>query len=329
MGPGMTAHAPSSRRRLLPDRWSTRTGFAALTLVNVVALWFIIPSGGLVRLTKSGLGCPDWPLCNGGVVPEASYHATIEYTNRLASAAVMVIAVVTWLASRRVPGGGQARRMALVAMAASVAQVPLGGVTVMLDLHPLMVASHFLLSVIALSGAVLCALAAHDVRDGRARRADARRGPLAWVALVVLAAVVVSGVLTTAAGPHSGDPEVITRFGHLEESAWIHVRSVAAFVVLIATLAVWVWREPSRDPRTRPLMIAFLPALAVQIALGEVQYRHGLPWEVIVFHVGVAGIVWALGLATAWTLARPSEPVAAGVPDDPVTRRAPAGAAAP
>lgn len=310
----MSTDAPSrARRRILPASWSTLHGFALLTMVNVVGLWFIIPSGGLVRLTKSGLGCPDWPLCDGGVIPQAGYHQTIEYTNRLASALVMALAVITWLASRHLPGRpAHPRRLAFVAMAASVAQIPLGGVTVLLDLHPLMVGSHFLLSVVALTAAVLLALAARDLRAGRARVADTRRGPMAWVALAVLAVVVVSGVLATAAGPHSGDPEVITRFGHLAEAAWVHVRAVFGLLVLIATLAVWLWREPSRDPNANRLMAFFLPAFLAQIVVGEVQYRSGLPWEVIAVHVGLAGIVWALGLATAWSLARPAVARATG-----------------
>ncbi len=307
-------------RTFVPRALSTRTGFAALALVNVVALWFIIPSGGLVRLTKSGLGCPDWPLCNGGVIPEAGYHSVIEYSNRVASALVMLTAIVTWLASRGLEGRPRhVRRAALTAMTASMAQVPLGGVTVMLDLHPLMVGAHFLLSIVALTAAVITLLGARDLRDLRRRAADLRRGPLAWIALAVLLVVVVSGILVTAAGPHSGDPEVLTRFGHLEEAAWVHVRTVFGLLVLIVTLAVWQWREPSRDPLAAPLTMAFLPVFIVQIALGEIQYRTGLPWQIIAVHVSVAGVVWALGVALAWVLARPSVPLhpsRAATPDE-------------
>lgn len=310
--------SPDVPRTFLPRALSTRAGFATLALVNVCALWFIIPSGGLVRLTKSGLGCPDWPLCNGGVIPETSYHSVIEYSNRVASAVIMVTAVVTWLASRGLAGRPRhVQRAAFTAMAASVAQVPLGGVTVMLDLHPLMVGAHFMLSIVALTGAVVALLGARDLRDLRRRAADMRRGPLAWLSLAVLLVVIVSGVLVTAAGPHSGDPEVLTRFGHLEEAAWVHVRTVFGLLVLMVTLAVWQWREPSRDRLAAPLTMAFLPVFIVQIALGEIQYRTGLPWQIIAVHVSVAGLVWALGVALAWVLARPA------VPLDPAGPRAP------
>lgn len=306
-------------RRLIPSAWTTAHGFVTLATVSMVGLWLIIPSGGLVRLTKSGLGCPDWPLCNGGVVPEASYHAVIEYTNRLASALVILISVVTWLAARAMADRPRhLRRLALGAVLASLGQIPLGGLTVLTDLHPLMVASHFLLSVVALSFAVILWLAARDHRDGRARVADRRRGPLAWIGAAVLFAVIVSGVLVTAAGPHSGDLNVLKRFGHLEESAWVHVRTVAVLVVIMLTLAIWERREPSRDPFTRPLMATFLPLLVLQIILGEVQYRHGLPWGVIAVHVSVAGLVWIAGLATAWTLARPAAATVATPADAPV-----------
>lgn len=297
-------------RVLPPPGLSTPTGFRALALVNLALLWVIVPSGALVRLTGSGLGCPDWPLCDGGVVPESGAHAAIEFGNRVFSAVVMATAVLTWLAARRMVDPPTAlRRLAMTAALMTVGQVPLGGLTVLSDLHPLMVSSHFLLSMAALAVGSVLAVAACDHAAGRSRGWSPRRGPFAIATAAALGTVLVTGVLVTAAGPHSGDPDVIERYGDLQDATWIHVRAVAVLVVLLAVLAVWLWRERPADPAARPLMGVALALLAVQITLGEVQYRRGLPWEVVAAHVSVAGLLWATGVAVAVLVARPPLPV--------------------
>lgn len=298
--------------------------FVRFTYANLALLWLIIPSGALVRLTDSGLGCPDWPLCDGGVVPATSTHALIEYTNRLFSGVVLAFAVVTWLMSRRAaPRGAAVRRFAGACALMTVSQAPLGGLTVLSDLHPLMVSSHFVLSLAALAMGTLLVLHAHDRVNAAVRSWCRRRGPLAGLGALALLAAIVTGVLVTAAGPHSGDPEVIRRFGNLADAAWIHVRAVAVLVVVMLALAVWAWREPPADPRARRFAALTLTALAVQVAIGEYQYRNELPWQVVIAHVAVAGIVWALAIATTFTLARPPRPTAdaPGPPTDTDQRR--------
>ncbi|HWH14525.1 MAG TPA: COX15/CtaA family protein, partial [Miltoncostaeaceae bacterium] len=292
-----------------PPRVSER-GAATLALVALAGLWLIVPSGALVRLTGSGLGCPDWPLCDGGVIPASGAHAAIEYSNRVFSAVVMLLAVATWLVVRRLPGRPLlARRAAAGAALMTVGQVPLGGLTVLTDLHPLMVGSHFLLSMAALAAGVLTVVGLRDHLVGRERRWDARRGPFALGATLSLAAVLVTGVLVTAAGPHSGDSAVVGRFGQLDQAVWVHVRAVGVLLVLMAVLAVWLWRERPRDPSAGRLMAVLLPLLALQVTVGEVQYRTQLPWEVVTVHVSLAGLVWALGVAAGHALARPPVPV--------------------
>jgi len=287
-------------------RFGDPVGFHRIAMVNAGLLWVIILSGGLVRLTDSGLGCPDWPLCDGGVVPESGWHAVIEYSNRVASAAIIVFTVFTWLAARRVrnPSPG-IRGHALAAMLQSIAQIPLGGVTVLSGLHPLMVGCHFLLSIGALTSGVLLVITAHDHIHGVRRATDDRQGPFAALTALALLVVVVTGVLVTAAGPHSGDDDVLERYGNLENAAWLHVRAVGVLVVLMCVLAVWIWKEAPRDRLARRSVAVFLPVLAVQIAIGEIQYRHGLPWEVIAAHLAVAGLVWSWGVTAAWRIARP------------------------
>lgn len=311
----ITSETRRPNRLSLLTRLAQPGPFSILVVVNAALLWLIIPSGALVRLTGSGLGCPDWPLCDGGVVPETGYHATIEYTNRLFSAAIIVVSILTWLVSRKVRGGRpRLSRLALAATAMTVAQVPLGGVTVLTDLHPLMVGSHFTLSLAALWVGVLLVLATQDHLRGRTRRWDRRRGPYALFGLAALTATLLTGVLTTAAGPHSGDDDVTRRFGNLADAAWVHVRAVGVLVAIMLVLAVWLWRERPADPAVMRLAGVFLPLLAVQIVIGEVQYRHAMPWQMVAVHVSVAGLVWAAGIALVWRLAWIPDRTAPGGP---------------
>lgn len=282
------------------------TGVFHLAVASLVGLLAIIPSGALVRLTDSGLGCPDWPGCHGQVVPPLSGHAWIEYSNRVLSGVVVIVAVVAWVAVLRLPGAPRhLRRWAALPALAGLAQGPLGGLTVLSDLHPLLVSSHFLLSIVALAGGTVFALVARDHHLGRARAIDRARARLALATSIALLGVVVTGVLVTAAGPHSGDPKVIRRLGNLADAAAIHVRVVIGFSALAIALAIWLWRVPTSDPLTRRLALLFVPLLAAQIALGEYQYRHHLPWKVILIHVTLAGALWAAGVAIAWLSSRP------------------------
>lgn len=290
-------------------RLRTPHGFAVLSLVALAGLWAIVPSGAFVRLTASGLGCPDWPLCDGRVVPEASGHAWIEFTNRVFSGLVMLVAVATWVVARRLPGRPVAiRRLAFAIALTTAAQVPLGAVTVLYDLHPLLVGAHFLLSMVALGAGTALAVAAWDRRRGATRRWDRRRGPLAVATLVALGALLVTGVLVTAAGPHSGDLLVTRRVGDFSAVLHLHVRAAVVFLVLAAVLAAWIWREGGADRATRLLAGVTVPLTLLQIGLGELQYRNGLPWQVVAVHVSVAALLWLVGCALVAHAARPALP---------------------
>lgn len=320
--------ATAVRRRL--ERMRPPAALARLALVNLVMLWVIVPSGAVVRLTGSGLGCPDWPLCDGRVTPAAEAHSVIEWSNRVLSAAVVAVAVLTWLVARGAPGARRALRgWALGAAAAGVAQAPLGAITVLSGLHPVAVSSHFLLSMVALACGTLAWLHARDRRDGRRRGWDARRGPLAAAVLAAAGVVLVTGVLVTAAGPHPGDREVVRRWGDLLLLAQVHVRAAFIFATLAVVLALWIWREGGVDRATRRLAAAAVPLVALQITIGEYQYRNGLPWEVVVVHVSVAGLVWAVMAALCWGILRPAVAAAGPAPatSAPVPAREPAAPA--
>lgn len=286
----------------------TERGFVRLAWASLISLILIVPSGALVRLTGSGLGCPDWPKCNGELVPELTGHAAIEYSNRIFSGLVVALCVLTWFWAWRLPGASRHRRAwAAVPAVATLAQGPLGAVTVLSDLHPLAVSSHFLVSLLALGAGVVVVFLAHAGSDTPAVPDRARRRALG-LALTALGAVIVTGVLVTASGPHPGDPDVQTRWWNLADAAALHVRIVIAFVVISIGVGVWLWRRRATSALPTRLIAAFAPLLALQIALGEYQYRNQLPWGVVLAHVTVAALVWTVACAIWWRASHPTAP---------------------
>src|SRR3954454_17124423 len=145
--PAHTLPAAAGRRalgragaRVLP---TTALGFGRLAAFLAFAMWLNIASGAFVRLTNSGLGCPDWPACHGRPVPPASYHAVIEFSNRLVAAVGIGSALVAYAAARRL-GDRVNRRLALAVALVTLGQAPLGALTVHFHLNPYLVMSHFL-----------------------------------------------------------------------------------------------------------------------------------------------------------------------------------------
>lgn len=308
-----TARVP---RRLVPAALVTPIGFVIIAGLNAFLLWAILLSGGLVRLTSSGLGCPDWPLCHGGVLPPTTEHPIIEFTNRMLSGVIVVYAIVAWLVTRYTPSAShKVRAWMLAAALMTVGQIPLGGITVLSGLNPVMVGSHFLLAMLGLGAAVMALVAYRDDRRGWTRTWDRRRGPFASLAAMALLGVVVTGILVTASGPHSGAASATDRLSNLQLTIWLHVRAVATLVVFMVVLGLWMWRERPKDPIALAVLAAFLPLLAVQIFIGEYQFRHGLPWQWVALHVPVAGLVWSCGIILAWLAAAPPTPAAADTPE--------------
>jgi cytochrome c oxidase assembly protein subunit 15 len=286
-----------------------RTAYAAL-----VALFLVTVSGATVRLTGSGLGCDNWPRCGDTFLPETGYHAFVEFGNRvigfLVGLTTLGAAFAGWRA--RIPRALMVATLGLPVLV--LAQGILGGITVIFELHPLIVMGHFLLSLAAVALAVwVCVGAERLVRGG----APAPLPPwVRWLAfgLVPLGlALVVSGALVTAAGPHSGGSD-IRRLGNLLDAVYVHVRVTAVFGVAFLALLAGLWR--SRTAARTELAVAgvTLGLLLVQMAVGEAQWRNHLPWWLVLVHVVLATGVWT-GLVTIAALVRP--PVAgrpAGLP---------------
>ena len=158
--------------------------FRKLALATVAWLWLIVVTGATVRLTASGLGCEHWPGCTAGnPFPSKSYHSFIEFGNRIVSALTILATLVGWVGARFTPGVPRwVRRLALGTFLGTLAQAPLGAITVYSDLNPLLVMSHFLLALVVLAAGVVVAVEAVSFERGRAevrlpRRDQARRAP--------------------------------------------------------------------------------------------------------------------------------------------------------
>jgi cytochrome c oxidase assembly protein subunit 15 len=291
-------------------------GFLRLTLGSVGALWLIMVTGAAVRLTDSGLGCRHWPGCERGhPLPAKDYHAYIEFGNRVVGGVTIVLVLLMALAAWRTPELSRGtRRLALGVFLGTLAQAPLGYLAVKTDLRWPVVASHLLLSAVVLAGAVVLALEAFSVVRGRAEPLvplELRR--LGLLVAAAALALLVTGTLATAAGPHSGGGSAhVDRLWRLQPVIFIHAGAVAVFGVGLVFVLGYLAARRERSPRLFWLGLAVLGLLAVQMVLGEVQYRTHLPWGLVLAHVGLAAAVWALLVAFVTVLWRPPRPLVPG-----------------
>jgi heme a synthase len=288
------------------------TTFRRLAFGSAVWLWLIVVSGATVRLTASGLGCEHWPGCTAGnPFPSKSYHSFIEFGNRIVSALTILATLVGWAGARFTPGVPRwARRLALATFLGTLAQAPLGAITVYAGLNPWLVMSHFLLALTVLAAGVVVAVEAVSFERGRTHALlpkAIRRG--AFVAAAALLALVVTGTVSTAAGPHPGSSDV-ERLWRLHAAVYVHVRATAIFGVLFLAFLVYVHRNRARWPLYAEGGGVVLFLLLVQMSVGELQYRTHLPWWLVLIHVGLAAAVWACAVALVAVIERPPQPFA-------------------
>jgi cytochrome c oxidase assembly protein subunit 15 len=281
--------------------------FRAIATAAAAGLIVIVGTGATVRLTDSGLGCEHWPGCTkGNPLPAKDYHAFVEYGNRMISAAVIGLTLVSWLAARRTLGLPRAVRwLAAAAFLGTLAQAPLGAITVYSHLNPWLVMSHLFLSLAVLAVGVVVAVEAWRLATGGVEPylpLWARRAVLALAALNL--ALLVSGAFVTAAGPHPGGVAV-RRLWSFEPAVWLHVRVSAAFGLAFLAALAYLWRNRARWPGLNRAALVVLGLLLVQMAIGELQYRTKLPWWLVLAHVVAGTAVWAGIVALAALFRRP------------------------
>jgi heme a synthase len=281
--------------------------FRTIALVAAGALYVIVVTGATVRLTASGLGCDHWPGCQAGQpFPEKGYHSYIEFGNRLVGGVAIVCTLVAALAALRARLPLYARRTALAVFVGTLAQAPLGYLTVKFHLNPYLVMSHFLLSALVLAGAVVVALAALGAERGTAEPLVPRELRLAALAAAAGCLILlVTGTVATAAGPHPGDSSKVHRLWRLQDAVFGHAVGTAIFGVCFAFMLGYLVSRRSLSPRLFALTLGVLGLVGVQIAIGATQYHTRLPWWLVLIHVATAAAVWTAVVALAVLFRRP------------------------
>ena len=281
----------------MPTAETTNPWLRRVLLVNLILEIGIVVTGGLVRLTGSGLGCPTWPQCVPGSftpVPhqEQGFHKIIEFGNRTltgvvgVAALLVIFAVWRWAPGRRrwAPGRPALLRIAVLPLVGVMLQAVLGGITVLTGLNPAIVAAHFLASMVlvSVSAYLLFRVGEGDLAPVALVRTEIRS--LAWVTAALGAVILILGTVVTGSGPHSGDAKT-PRFGFDPRTiSWLHADAVMLFVGLVVAVLLAV-HLTSSDPRPRQVWRAVLVVTLVQGLVGYTQYLTGLPEALVMVHM--------------------------------------------
>lgn len=265
-------------------------GWATL-VTNMV----LVVTGGAVRLTGSGLGCPTWPRCtSASFTPPASLHGAIEFGNRMLTFVLVVVAVATFVAAWR-SGRRDLRRLALVLVLSIPAQAILGGLTVLTGLNPWLVSLHLLLSM------AIVGLAVRFLQISERPSPPPARGPLtvlAWATFGSAWLVLYVGTVVTGSGPHAGDARTPRNGLSPLQLSQLHTDLVFLFVGLTIGLlfAVVLTGAPVA---VHQAVLVLLGVEVAQSAIGFVQYFTGLPEVLVGFHLLGAATISA---AVTWAL---------------------------
>lgn len=298
--PDQTASQGALRRTLaarVPDRH-----FRLLSLLTMVSLVALIGSGGWVRLSESGLGCPTWPKCySNRLAAHDTYHALVEFANRCVITTVGVLVLITLIAALR----RQHRRRDITWLSAGlvigyVGEAVLGGITVLLKLAPELVAAHLILAMALLVDGVLLHWRAGDNRAAGAPvqapepsvGLDVRR--LGQLLLAAITAVIVLGTVATGSGPRAGSPD--TKRFPFKFSSTVELHAVVGmFLFGLVIASFFVLRATGAPQRIRKLHLLLVGMMAAQGVVGYVQYFTKLQIDLVEIHiVGAALLVIAL-----------------------------------
>jgi heme a synthase len=283
----------------------------------LVALTLIVFTGAAVRVTGSGLGCPHWPECysNGRLVAELNSHAWIEFGNRLFTSIVAAVAVAAGLlAFFRRPFRRDLAILGTLLPLGVVGQAVMGGLTVLYGLAPGWVMGHYLLSMAILVAAGTLAWRSRPAFErGEAPAADRLTARAVWALFALGGVTIFAGTAATAAGPHAGGEgtgDVVNRFDFKGSTTvnWLINRHgvLAALLGVLAVAAWWLARRRGADAELRMRLKRICVLLALQGAVGIVQFQLELPSEMVWVHVALATLTWVGIVLAAVQVGAPS-----------------------
>lgn len=271
-----------------PARTIRLATYRRITLGALIALYAIVITGSLVRLTGSGLGCADWPRCSEErFIDVSTGHGAIEQVNRLFTGVVAATVILAVLASVRLAERRRAlTNLALGLVAGVVAQVVIGGIVVLTGLNPWANMAHFLVSMVLLANALVL----HRLSDDRPPSIGTSLPISAVVSAAILGlAAVVTGTIVTATGPHAGDEDAV-RFGFAIHSvARVHGSTVIATLAVIAFL---LWKTKGRSKLFEHRVARLMGVALLQAVVGYVQYLADVPAILVAVHIALAAAVW-------------------------------------
>ncbi|MEU4211990.1 COX15/CtaA family protein [Streptomyces sp. NPDC026206] len=306
--------------QMVADRWQPSARFVQrAALACVVMAVVIVVTGGAVRLTQSGLGCPTWPTCTEDSLtptPAMGVNGVIEFTNRMLTYVLCAVVGLTIIAARaRAPRRRSLTRLGWAQFWVVMGNAVVGGVTVLTGLNPYIVSSHFLLSTALLTVAVVMW---RRTLEGDDEPRDLVAGPvrqLSWVLVAASALLIVIGTVVTGSGRHAGDASKDVRRIPLDwhEITQLHVDFV--YIVVGLTVALWfVLRAVKAPAAARRTVAELFAVLMLQGVIGYVQYFNDSPEFVVGTHMFGSCLVWIAVLRVFLSLRERGEAAALPAP---------------
>ncbi|MFT2014670.1 COX15/CtaA family protein [Streptomyces sp. 796.1] len=307
---------------LIARRWTPSARLVRLAaLVTVVMAVLIVVTGGAVRLTQSGLGCETWPKCtDDSLTPTADMgiYGVIEFSNRLLTYVLCaVIGFFIIVARAAKPMRSSLTRLGWSQFWIVMGNAVVGGITVLTGLNPYIVSSHFLLSTVLLTVAVITWQRTREGDDAPRLLVATAVRQLSWLLVGAAAALIVIGTVVTGSGPHAGDAREVHRIPlDWQEITQLHVDFV--YIVFGLTVALWFTLRAVRAPHpaARRVVELFVVLLS-QGLIGYVQYFTHLPEFVVGMHMLGSCLVWIAVLRVFLVLRDRGTPPPDAVPDGP------------
>ena len=286
----------------LPDRVDRRTKVVAW--IYLAAQIMLVTTGGAVRLTSSGLGCPTWPKCTADSLvntPEMGIHGVIEFGNRMLGGVLAVLAILAFLSVvRLLRSRADLFWLSFAAGLGVPFQAVLGGITVLTGLSWWVVGMHFIASMILVVLTTVFLVRVYAVPGPRVRAVPGWYAATAYVTSVVVAVTIVFGIVTTGSGPHAGDAK--TPRNGLNPEIIEHVHAIPAYLTFALTLVLVLGAWRIRSTPVHRFTLLLLAVELVQIAVGLIQSNTGLPGVLVGLHMTLAATLAAVMTAVVLSL---------------------------